>query len=80
MMAAIHAPFRNGLYDEEQAWAVVPLVHFGKLAGLAILARPRMQRKLDWEDLDMLRVVGRQVASYLAEATSHQALAEAQQF
>ena len=68
------------LYDEEQAWAVVPLVHFGKLAGLAILARPRMQRKLDWEDLDMLRVVGRQVASYLAEATSHQALAEAQQF
>ncbi|MFC4292265.1 XrtA/PEP-CTERM system histidine kinase PrsK [Sphingorhabdus arenilitoris] len=68
------------LYDEAQAWAVVPLVHFGKLAGLAILARPRIKRELDWEDLDMLRVVGRQVASYLAEATSHQALAEAQQF
>jgi putative PEP-CTERM system histidine kinase len=68
------------LYDEESAWAVVPLVHFGKLAGLAILSRPRMKRKLDWEDLDMLRVVGRQVASYLAEATSHEALAEARQF
>lgn len=68
------------LYDEPQAWAVVPLVHFGKLAGLAILARPRADRRLDWEDLDMLRVVGRQVASYLAEATSYQALAEAQQF
>ncbi len=68
------------LYDEEQAWAVVPLVHFGKLAGLAVLARPRMPRALDWEDLDMLRVVGRQLASYLAEASSHQALAESRQF
>jgi putative PEP-CTERM system histidine kinase len=68
------------LYDEEQAWAVVPLVHFGKLAGLAVLARPRLPRALDWEDLDMLRVVGRQLASYLAEASSHQALAESRQF
>ncbi len=68
------------LYDEERAWAVVPLVHFGKLAGLAVLARPRAERSLDWEDLDMLRTVGRQLASYLAEATSHSALAEAKQF
>lgn len=68
------------LYEEESAWVVVPLVHFGKLAGLAILSRPRMQQQLDWEDLDMLRVVGRQVASYLAEANSHEALAEARQF
>lgn len=68
------------LYDEKQAWAVVPLMHFGKLVGLAVLGRPPLNRKLDWEDFDMLRVVGRQLASYLAEATSHQALAEAQQF
>ncbi|WP_246087137.1 XrtA/PEP-CTERM system histidine kinase PrsK [Sphingorhabdus contaminans] len=68
------------LYDEPHAWAVVPLVHFGKLAGLVILARPRLPRALDWEDLDMLRVVGRQLASYLAEAASQQALAESQQF
>ncbi len=68
------------LYDEQQAWAVVPLVHFGKLAGLAVLSRPRLPRALDWEDLDMLRVVGRQLASYLAEAASQQALAENQQF
>lgn len=68
------------LYDEAQAWAVVPLVHFGKLAGLAVLARPRLPRELDWEDLDMLRVVGRQLASYLAEASSQHALAESRQF
>ncbi|MBB3942689.1 putative PEP-CTERM system histidine kinase [Sphingorhabdus rigui] len=68
------------LYDEDRAWAVVPLVHFGKLAGLAVLSRPRLPRALDWEDLDMLRVVGRQLASYLAEAASQQALAENRQF
>lgn len=68
------------LYDERQAWAVVPLVHFGKLAGLAVLARPRFPRSLDWEDLDMLRVAGRQVASYLAEQSSQNALSEARQF
>ncbi len=68
------------LYDEDQAWAVVPLVHFGKLTGLAVLARPRFPRNLDWEDLDMLRTVGRQLASYLAEASSQQALTENRQF
>ncbi|MFN3618887.1 XrtA/PEP-CTERM system histidine kinase PrsK [Sphingorhabdus sp.] len=68
------------LYEDDQAWAVVPLVHFGKLAGLAVLSRPRLPRALDWEDLDMLRIVGRQVASYLAEASSQQALADNRQF
>lgn len=68
------------LFEEQRAWAVVPLVHFGKLAGVAVLARPRIKRALDWEDLDMLRVVSRQLASYLAEATSQSALAESQQF
>lgn len=68
------------MFDEERAWAVVPLVHFGRLTGMAVLARPPIRRDLDWEDLDMLRVVGRQLASYLAEATSQQALAENRQF
>lgn len=68
------------LYDEARAWAVVPLVHFGRLTGVAVLARPPINRDLDWEDLDMMRVVGRQLASYLAESTSQQALAESRQF
>ncbi len=68
------------LYDETRAWAVIPLVHFGRLTGIAVLARPPLDRPLDWEDLDMLRVVGRQLASYLAEATSQLALAENRQF
>jgi putative PEP-CTERM system histidine kinase len=68
------------LHADTQAWAVVPLLHFDRLVGAAVLARPAYPRRLDWEDLDMLRVVGRQVASYLAEQTSQVALAEAGRF
>src|SRR3546814_224160 len=37
-------------------------------------------RVLDWEDLDVLRIAGRQAASYLAESQSQAALSEAQRF
>ncbi|MEH6827924.1 XrtA/PEP-CTERM system histidine kinase PrsK [Parasphingorhabdus sp.] len=66
--------------QDERIWVAVPLVHFDRLAGLMLLARPRVNRKLDWEDLDMLRVVGRQVASYLAEYRSQESLSEVQRF
>lgn len=65
---------------DPRAWIAVPLVHFDRLAGLMLLARPRINRTLDWEDLDMLRVVGRQVASYLAEYRSQESLSEVQRF
>ena len=68
------------LIDEERAWAIVPLLHFGRLAGLVVLGRPSFGRTLDWEDFDLLRVVGRQLASHLAEHASQHALLEAAQF
>ncbi|MXO68121.1 PEP-CTERM system histidine kinase PrsK [Altererythrobacter marinus] len=68
------------LRDLPRAWAAVPLLHFDQLRGLVVLARPPIARKLDWEDFDLLRLVGRQLASYLAERASHQALLEARQF
>jgi putative PEP-CTERM system histidine kinase len=74
------AALPDRLIDDAQVWAIVPLVHFERLTGLIVLARPRVSRTLDWEDFDMLRVVGRQVASYLAEASSQEALSEAARF
>lgn len=61
-------------------WAIVPLIHFDRLAGAVLVARPPIARTLDWEDFDMLRVAGRQVASYLAEARGQEALSDAKQF
>lgn len=65
---------------EADAWALVPLIHRDQLTGAVLLKRPRIDRTLDWEDLDLLRIAGRQVASYLAEASSQDALAEARRF
>jgi putative PEP-CTERM system histidine kinase len=75
---ASHIP--EWLIGEPRAWAMIPLVHFGRLAGVVILERPVIARILDWEDFDLLRVVGRQVASYLAEARGQEALSDAQRF
>ena len=68
------------LLDRADAWAVVPLLHLDTLIGAIVLARPVIDRALDWEDFDLLRVAGRQVASHLAEAGARDALAEAQRF
>ena len=68
------------LIDEPQAWALVPLLHYDRLVGVVVLARPAQARKLDWEDFDLLRVVSQQLASYLAESTVQEALAEAGRF
>jgi len=68
------------MLDRDDAWVLVPLVHFGKLAGAILLARPPVDRRPDWEDLDLLRIAGRQAASYLAEARAQEALSDAQRF
>ncbi|MCM8730809.1 XrtA/PEP-CTERM system histidine kinase PrsK [Hephaestia sp. GCM10023244] len=68
------------MLDCTQAWVLVPLVHFGQLTGVILLARPPLDRALDWEDFDLLHIAGRQVASYLAEARAQGALADAQRF
>ena len=68
------------LASEPRAWALVPLLHYERLVGAVVLARPPHARKLDWEDFDLLRVVGQQLASYLAEHGGQEALAEAGRF
>lgn len=68
------------MIEEESIWALVPLLHYDRLVGLVVLGRPALARKLDWEDFDLLRVVGQQLASYLAEHNGQVALLEASRF
>ncbi|MBV1916606.1 MAG: PEP-CTERM system histidine kinase PrsK [Sphingomonadaceae bacterium] len=72
--------FPEWLLDHPRAWALVPLIHYERLVGMIVLARPSFSRKFDWEDFDLLRVVGQQLASYLAENSSQIALVEASRF
>jgi putative PEP-CTERM system histidine kinase len=68
------------MVDSTRVWAAVPLIHFGKLTGVVVLERPLVDRMLDWEDFDLLRLAGRQVASYLAEARGQEELLDAKRF
>lgn len=68
------------LLDDPQAWVIVPLLHYERLVGLVVLARPANDRALDWEDFDVLRVIGQQLATTLAEHAGQDALAEAARF
>ncbi|QAY76216.1 XrtA/PEP-CTERM system histidine kinase PrsK [Sphingosinicella sp. BN140058] len=73
-------PSTDRLAALEIAWAGVPLLHSDRLVGLVILQHPQIRRALDWEDFDLFRAAGIQAASYLAEARSQEALANAQRF
>ena len=76
----VPVPVPNWLAGMGRAWAGIPLSHEGRLAGIVILEHPAIRRRLDWEDFDLFRTAGIQAASYIAEARSQQALADAQRF
>ncbi|HET8555199.1 MAG TPA: XrtA/PEP-CTERM system histidine kinase PrsK [Rhodanobacteraceae bacterium] len=62
------------------AWLLVPLVLEDRLIGLVVLAHARARRTVDWEDIDLLRTAGSQIAGTLMQATNARELAEARQF
>ncbi len=59
-------------------WIIVPLAH-RSVSGFVALMPPRAPRELGWEDFDLLKTVGQQVASYLAEDAALRELVEARQ-
>jgi len=62
-----------------RTWLAVPLNHRGELLGFVVLARSRAQFKLDREVFDLLRIIGREVASRVAEQLAAQVLSQTQQ-
>ncbi|RZU98348.1 XrtA/PEP-CTERM system histidine kinase PrsK [Spiribacter vilamensis] len=62
------------------AWAIVPLLYQQTLTGILLLTRPRSGGEIKWEDRDLLKTLGKQVASYLGQHENAQALAQARQF
>jgi len=65
---------------DPRAWVIAPLLHENKLIGAILLASPAVPRRVDWEDLDVLRVICEEAAASIAEAQIREALAEAQRF
>lgn len=61
------------------AWLAVPLNHGGQIIGFVLLADPRGPFRLDREVFDLLRVVGRQVATVVAEQRATEILLQTRQ-
>ncbi|MCP4043872.1 MAG: PEP-CTERM system histidine kinase PrsK, partial [Gammaproteobacteria bacterium] len=68
------------LQNLPRAWLVVPLMHRNGLSGFVVLAQSQVNFTFNWEDTDLLKIVGRQAGSYLALYRTTEALAEARQF
>ncbi|MDZ7924016.1 MAG: XrtA/PEP-CTERM system histidine kinase PrsK [Marinagarivorans sp.] len=61
-------------------WLVMPMIYETKLTGFIILNEPNSKTSLNWEDLDLLKITGRQIASYIEGHRKSEALSEAKQF
>lgn len=68
------------LKDIDRAWLLVPLIQNDELLGFIVLARPRAARQINWEDRDLLKTVGMQVASHIALLETTEQLMDARQF
>lgn len=74
-----HPGAQAWLPELPRAWLALPLRHFGSVIGFVVLARSRAQFKLDREADDLLRVVGHEIASRVAEQRAVQVLTQTQQ-
>ncbi len=61
-------------------WLLFPLIVGEELVGFMALTKPALDASLTWEDLDMLKTMGRQLASYLKRHQQAEQLAEGKQF
>lgn len=59
---------------------VIPLTHEDKLIGLVGLSHPRVPISLNFEDHDLLKTAGQQIASYLGQEIATAQLTESRQF
>lgn len=71
-------PPQNGLLPAGSI--IVPLDCQGYLQGFAVIEKPRALQSLNFEDHDLLKTAGRQVAVVLAQALAQERLAETRQF
>jgi len=77
-----YKPLETGDLNEWIAAAafVVPLLHENELLGFVTLVKPNAPTILNFEDHDLLKTAGQQIASYLAQEEATEQLAENRQF
>ena len=66
--------------ERDEWWLIVPMFLGTRLFGFIMLLKPPVLVKLNFEDHDLLKTVGRQIATHIDQAESDRRLAEAKQF
>lgn len=64
----------------KDVWLAFPLLTEKNLVGLMVLTTKKENMPIGWEDLDLSKTVGRQIASYLARHEQAELLAQSRQF
>lgn len=68
------------LINLPNVWIVAPLLVAEELVGFFVLTSNKKGTSFIWEDLDVARAAGRQIASYIVRHQSAEKLAESKQF
>lgn len=79
-VSARNASLPKWMEKIEYIWLVFPLLTEEDLVGFIILTHSKENNPVSWEDLDLSKTVGRQIASYLARHEQAELLAESRQF
>ena len=81
MPAGVHNPaLPPWIRAIDKLWLVIPLITDDGLLGFILLLRGAGSTRIGWEDLDLMKLSGRQIASYLGHRHSAEQLAESRQF
>lgn len=65
---------------EKNVWLIIPLFRQNEMEAFVVLTQARVRRRLNWEDHDLLKTVGMQLASALALSRASESLAKSRQF
>lgn len=65
---------------EKNVWLIVPLFRQNEMEAFVVLTQARAIRRLNWEDHDLLKTAGMQLANALALSRASEALAKSRQF
>ena len=66
--------------QNEDFWLIIPLMLHNTIIGFILLQTPPIKRRLSWEDFDLLKTAGLQIASFLAAEQSSRTKSESKQF
>ncbi|MGZ8163395.1 MAG: XrtA/PEP-CTERM system histidine kinase PrsK [Methylobacter sp.] len=66
--------------EENNVWLIIPLFQQNELEAFVVLTQAKVPRLLNWEDHDLLKTVGMQLANALALNHASDALSRSRQF